>query len=150
MADTSVDGVEIRGAVPDDRLSLRRVIDGGYLVLDALTERIAADEVLVAVAPGSSGPVLGAIVFDPKEGGGAHVDAVAVIQSRRDQGIGSALVRAGIERYGTLTAEFSPSVRPFYESLCFEIEETDEADDRLRGRYRTDEQHRADGRHGTD
>ncbi|WP_368275982.1 GNAT family N-acetyltransferase [Halorussus litoreus] len=67
----------------------------------------------------------------------AHVDAIAVRHARRGRGIGSALVRTAAERHDRLTAEFDPGVRPFYESLGFEIEAVEGRNDRLRGCYRS-------------
>ncbi|WP_135536778.1 GNAT family N-acetyltransferase [Halostella pelagica] len=86
-------------------------------------------DALVAAADDT---VLGALVLDPRDGG-AHVEAVAVRRSRRGQGIGTALVEAAAERADRLTADFDPGVRPFYESLGFEIEPTGEGEERLRG-----------------
>jgi GNAT superfamily N-acetyltransferase len=99
-------------------------------------------------------PILGALVLVPRRdaahvssgdtasapGGDAartpdedvvHVDAVAVRRARRGQGIGAALVRTAAERHARLTAAFDSDVRPFYESLGFEISERE--DSRLRG-----------------
>jgi len=76
-------------------------------------------------------PPAGALVARPTAGG-AHVEAVAVRNARQGQGVGSALIRAAADRWGMLTAEFDPGVRPFYESLGFEIAAA--GDGRLRGR----------------
>lgn len=125
-------GVEVREATPDDRLGVRRVLDAAMLdVRDDLPERIEAGDVLVACET-EGDPVLGALVLVPgksgqhEDGGGAHVDAVAVRRARRGQGIGTELVRTAAERHPRLTAEFDPGVRPFYESLGFEIAEHDD------------------------
>lgn len=101
------------------------VIDGAFLAIDADTvrARIPDHAVLVAVADDR---ILGAIVLDS-----GHIDAVAVRCSRRDQGIGTALIESAGERCGRLTATFRPEVRLFYESLGFEIEQTSET--RCRG-----------------
>lgn len=148
--------VTVREATPDDLLGVRRVLDAAMLeVRDDLEERIEAGDVLVAEAedvPAAEAdddrPTLGALVLVPRECAGdsepgdsepgdneqgAHVHAVAVRRARRGRGIGSALVRAAAERQPRLTAEFDPDVRPFYESLGFDVEATD--DGRLRGRY---------------
>ncbi|WP_435177058.1 GNAT family N-acetyltransferase [Halorussus sp. AFM4] len=136
--------VRVRAATDDDRLDVRRVLDAAMLqVRDDLRERIAAGDVLVAQGDGG-GSILGALVLVPGEDegtsprdGAAHVDAVAVRRARRGRGVGSALVRAAAERRGVLTAEFDPAVRPFYESLGFDVSRVDgdgEAS-RLRGRY---------------
>lgn len=128
--------VEIRDAAADDRLGVRRVLDAAMLdVRDDLRERIESGDVLVA---SDDTPILGALVLAPEdesEDECAHVDAVAVRRARRGQGIGSALVRAAADRRAPLTAEFDPSVRPFYESLGFEISQVEADGNRLRGRY---------------
>ena len=127
--------VEIRTATPDDRLGVRRVLDAAMLDVRAdLPERVGAGDVLVAC--GETRRVLGALVVAQSGGtDAAHVDAVAVRRARRGQGIGTALVRAASERYDRLTAEFDADVRPFYESLGFEVEPVPDADARFRGRY---------------
>lgn len=150
---------EVREATPEDRLGVRRVLDAAMLdVRDDLGERIDAGDVLVAIEAqraserrtveprdtateergrasegNESATILGALVLVPRESG-AHVDAVAVRRARRAQGVGTALVRAAAERRARLTAEFDPSVRPFYESLGFEISSTEADGDRLWGR----------------
>ena len=53
---------------------------------------------------------------------GEEIVAVAVRPGRRGQGVGTALVEAAADRRERLTAGFDPGVRPFYESLGFEIE----------------------------
>ena len=152
--------ITVREAAPDDRLGVRRVLDAAMLdVRDDLRERVESGDVLVAMEDdGEETPVLGALVLVPDAeriatveattrersahgderahgDASAHVDAVAVRRARRGQGIGSALVRAAIERRSRLTAEFDVGVRPFYESLGFEIESVEGDDDRFRGRY---------------
>lgn len=138
--------VEVREATPEDRLGVRRVLDAAMLdVREDLGERISDGNVLIATADDSSS-LLGALVLVPHDGdardaedeSSARVDAVAVRRARRAQGIGSSLVRAASERHQQLTAEFDASVRPFYESLGFEIESVEEGGkgaDRFRGRY---------------
>ncbi|MFB6301831.1 MAG: GNAT family N-acetyltransferase [Haloferacaceae archaeon] len=128
------DGVSLRRATPDDRVGVLRVIEGALLDVDAdrVRERIAADEVLVAVT--REGTVVGALVRD-----GEDVVAVAVRRRRRRQGIGRALVGRALRAAGRLTATFDPRVRGFYEALGFEVERvpggdaTDSGPDRLRG-----------------
>ena len=143
--------VEVRAATADDSLGVRRVLDAAMLeVREDLSARIAAGDVLVAEDAENSNrdaPVLGALVLVPRDcgaGEGARVDAVcvdavAVRRARRGQGVGSALVRAAAERHRRLTAEFDPSVRPFYESLGFEIASVAGDDDRLRGIYEAED-----------
>lgn len=133
---------EVREATPEDRLGVRRVLDAAMLeIRDDLPERIEAGDVLVATGgtgnTDESETVLGALVVVPRERG-AHIDAVAVRRARRAQGLGSALVEGAVKRCSRLTAEFDRDVRPFYESLDFEISECENVeggDGRLRGRY---------------
>lgn len=63
---------------------------------------------------------------DPVDDDLAHVRAIAVRSSRRDRGIGTALLRTATDRFGPLVADFDPSVRPFYESLDCERIRQDE------------------------
>ena len=111
------------------------VLDGAMLDADAeaVGERIPSN-VLVAV---EDGRILGALVLD-----GDEVEAVAVRRRRRGQGVGTALVEAAAERRETLTAEFDDDVRPFYESLGFEMAPVDDGDGRFRGRLRDEHETR--------
>ncbi|WP_276299761.1 GNAT family N-acetyltransferase [Halorussus lipolyticus] len=132
--ETSAGSATVREADSGDRLGVRRVLDAAMLdVRDDLGERIDAEDVLVA-DEGESDSILGALVLVPRNRG-AHIDAVAVRRARRAQGVGSALVRTAAERRAPLTAEFDPGVRPFYESLGFEIAPVEDDGNRLRGRY---------------
>ena len=130
---------EIRPATPDDLVGVLRVLDAGLLETDADTvrDRIADADTPVLVAD-ADGRVVGAVVlgerpawvataFEAAESrDGGHVDAVAVGRSRRGQGLGTALLRAGCESVeGDLTADFAASVRPFYESLGWRVERVD-------------------------
>ena len=112
--------VAVREARSDERPAVLGVLDGAMLE----TDRLDGSTLLVAVA---GDRVLGALVLD-----GDHVDAVAVRRSRRGQGIGTALVEAAAARRERLVAEFREGVRPFYESLGFEVEPTLE-EGRFRG-----------------
>ncbi|WP_458207221.1 GNAT family N-acetyltransferase [Haladaptatus sp. NG-SE-30] len=116
--------MNVRPADPDDHLSIMRILDAAMLETDAsdVRERVEAGDVLVAE---EDGRILGAAVMQPRESGG-YIDSIAVLRARRGQGIGSELVETARERYGTLSAEFDPSVRSFYESLGFDIETGDE------------------------
>lgn len=105
------------------------VLDGASLAIgaDTVRERSRADAVWVAVADDRC---LGTCVLDGRE-----IDAIAVRRRRRGQGIGTRLVEhAAAATAGDLRAEFHRRVRPFYDSLGFAIEPTDEPD-RFRGRY---------------
>ena len=112
--------VAVREARSDERPAVLGVLDGAMLE----TDRLDGSTLLVAVA---GDRVLGALVL-----AGDHVDAVAVRRSRRGQGIGTALVEAAAARRERLVAEFREGVRPFYESLGFEVEPTVE-EGRFRG-----------------
>lgn len=116
--------LRVRPANPDDHLAVMTVLDGAMLEIDANTveRRIDAGTVLVAV---QRDRVLGALVAIPRREG-VHVEAIAVRRRRRDQGIGTALVEDALDRWGRLTAECDPDVRPFYEKLGFEIEDLGE------------------------
>ncbi|WP_227352886.1 GNAT family N-acetyltransferase [Haladaptatus salinisoli] len=119
----------VRRATPDDHLTVVRILDAAMLETDAseVRKRIDAGDVLVAE---DDGRILGAAVTESRESDG-YLDSIAVRRARRGQGIGTALVEAARDRHGTLTAEFDPSVRAFYESLEFDVESTEER--RLRG-----------------
>ncbi len=86
-----------------------------------VASKIDRDDVLVAV---DDGRLLGALVLTPDENG-QHIDAIAVRPNRRGQGIGRALVETASTSTDRLTAAFDRDVRPFYESLGFEICERD-------------------------
>jgi GNAT superfamily N-acetyltransferase len=116
----------VREAAVADLPDVLNIIDGAALRVDVdgLRERIASEDVLVAV---EEGRVLGTLVLD-----GDRVAAVAVRRGRRDQGVGAALVEAAADRRDRLVAEFDARVRPFWESLGFDIEPVEEPD-RYRG-----------------
>ncbi|MEF8815143.1 MAG: GNAT family N-acetyltransferase [Halovenus sp.] len=116
----------VREAAIVDLPDVLNIIDGAALRVDVddLRERIASGDVLVAV---EEGRVLGTLVLD-----GDRVAAVAVRRGRRDQGVGTALVEAAADRRDRLVAECDARVRPFWESLGFDIEPAEEPD-RYRG-----------------
>lgn len=117
----------VREASVEELPVVMRVLDGGLLAtsVERVREAAASGDVLVAV---EADRVFGALVLDSGgPPGGARVEAVAVCRRRRSQGIGTALVEAATDRYGTLVAEFDERVRPFWASLGFEVEPTDEA-----------------------
>jgi GNAT superfamily N-acetyltransferase len=116
--------VTVREARPDERPAVLGVLDGAMLEVDP--DRVASDATTTLVAE-REGRVLGALVLD-----GEAITAVAVRRSRRGQGIGTALVEAAGEERGRLVAGFREGLRPFYESLGFEVEPTGE-DGRVRG-----------------
>jgi GNAT superfamily N-acetyltransferase len=118
--------VRVRAADIEDLPAMMTVLDGGLLELDVETLREAIDcrDALIAV---EGERVLGVLVLVGRE-----IEAVAVRRNRRDQGIGTSLVDAAASRRDHLVAEFDPRVRPFWESLGFEIEPAAEPD-RYRG-----------------
>ncbi|WP_225335639.1 GNAT family N-acetyltransferase [Halomicrobium urmianum] len=122
--------MRVREATPDDRAAVANVVDGAVLAVDddVLARSLDVGETLVAVSDDTD-RVLGALVLD-----GNRIAAVAVRRRRRGQGIGSALVEAAAERRERLTAEFDADVRPFYESLGFEINVVEGECERCRGR----------------
>ncbi|TVT88606.1 GNAT family N-acetyltransferase, partial [Haloferax volcanii] len=121
MEDTERDretgGARVREGDPDELVAVMRVLDAGLLEADAgaVRDRLAAGDCLVAEA---SGRVVGALALD-----GDYVEAVAVSPSRRGRGVGTQLVRAALDRRGRLVVDFDGGVKPFYESLGFDIEE---------------------------
>lgn len=121
--------MNVRPATPAEYDDVTAILDGAVLETDPemIREAVAADRALVAAVEGR---VLGALVCHPAERG-VRVDAVAVRPGRRGQGIGSALVATAVDRYERVTAAFDGGVRPFYESLGFDIERI--ADGRFRG-----------------
>lgn len=134
----------VRTGREGDYSAVMNVLDGAMLDADAGRVRAGlegdaagddgddgdaeSDDVTVLVAE-LDGSVAGALVLD-----GRRVTAVAVRRSRRDRGVGTALVEAAVERRGRVTARFDARVRPFYESLGFETwpadgESGDESED---------------------
>lgn len=141
--------------MPADELNVRRVLDGA--MLDVADETLATafedGTALVALAErgGDRDPaVAGALaVTAGEDAADVHLDAVAVRLSRRDGGIGTALVAraladAAAAGYDRMTAEYDASLREFYADLGFSAapvgEQAEESDDvttadaeRLRG-----------------
>lgn len=111
--------MQVREARPEERDAALNVLDAAMLESDRADE----GTLLVAV---EDERVLGALVLV-----GERVDAVAVRRRRRGQGVGSALVREAGARRERLVAEFDAGVRPFYESLGFDVRSSDDS-----GRFR--------------
>jgi len=118
--------MQVREADIDDLPAIMTVLDAALLELDVDVLRDAIDRGDAFVAVEGS-RVLGALVLV-----GELIEAVAVRRNRRDQGIGSALVATAAERRERLVAEFDPRVRPFWESLGFDVEPAAEPE-RYRG-----------------
>lgn len=104
--------MRVEGAAPEELTTVRAICNAAMLELD---ESVLAEATVLVAREGSR--VLGALVLDENE-----IDAVAVRPGRRGQGVGSVLVEAAAERRSELAAEFDPGVRPFYESLGFEVD----------------------------
>lgn len=115
--------VEVREARPDEEATVRGILNAAMLEVD--DDPVERSVVLVAV---DDGRIVGTLVLDA-----AEIDAVAVRPGRRGQGVGSVLVAAAVARRETVTAAFDRSVRPFYESLGFDIV-CESAGDHCRGR----------------
>lgn len=121
---------DVRPATADDRLAVRRLLDAAVLAVDDVDERLAAGDVLVAVADGR---VVGTVVLSLRESRGARVAAITVRRRRRGRGVGTALIERARENHGRLTAEFDADVRAFYESLGFAIEPAADENERFEG-----------------
>ena len=104
--------MRVEEATPEVEPTVRAICNAAMLEVDDAV----LEEGTVLVAR-DDGRILGALVLD-----GTEIDAVAVRPGRRGQGVGSALVEAAAERRSELTAEFDPGVRPFYESVEFDID----------------------------
>ena len=144
----SPDDVTVEPATPNDRLNVLRILDAAMLETDAdaVDERIAAGDALVARSARTDG-VVGALVAVRPAPDRLHVDAVAVRRARRGRGIGSALVAAAVDRgesdpaVDAVTARFDADLRMFYEDLGFSVrpagvapDDADGSPDRLEGR----------------
>ncbi|MFB6200879.1 MAG: GNAT family N-acetyltransferase [Halorhabdus sp.] len=94
------------------------VLDGAALETDhdQIRDRLASDDVLVAVSPEDFGQILGACVLVEGE-----IRAIAVRLRHRDRGIGRALVTYAAANHDRLVAAFDRDVRPFYAALGFDI-----------------------------
>lgn len=121
--------VRVRRAEPTEVDTILAILDAAVLETDrdAVRRSISADRTLVAV---EDGRILGTAVARPADTG-ARIDAIAVRKRRQGQGIGTALVGSLLDHHGRVVAEFDERVRPFYESLSFEISEREAG--RLRG-----------------
>ena len=123
----------IRTAQDGDLVSVLNVLDGADLATDhdQVQTAIERGDVFVAVPDEDQdgSPVVGAVVLD-----GEEIVNVAVRRRRRDQGIGSVLVERAMQERDRLVAQFDTDVRPFYESLGFDIAAA--GDGRCRGVWR--------------
>lgn len=121
--------MDVREAQPDEHLAVRSLFDVAMLQVPDLLSM----ELLVAAADNR---VVGAAAVDADGiGDPGDIRAIAVRPRRRGQGVGSALVDAMEDRWDPVTAEFDERVRPFYETLGFDVEPV--GDGRFRGVKRT-------------
>ena len=116
----TTDEIEIRHGRESDLLDALRILEGAMLKIGAsqIRKRTESGEMLVAEIDGR---IVGALVRD-----GEHVEAIAVRPQRRGSGVGHRLIKEALAETGGLTVEFREEVRPFYESLGFDIEEREE------------------------
>ncbi|WP_255151586.1 GNAT family N-acetyltransferase [Halorarius halobius] len=118
--------MHVREATTDDHLAARSIFDVAMLQVPDFHRA----ELLVAVSEDDQ--VVGALASHAAgRDQRGDIEAVAVRPRRRGQGIGTALVEAADERWTPLVAEFDARVRPFYESLDFDLERVE--DGRFRG-----------------
>lgn len=125
--------MDVRPATPEELAPVMTVFDSAQLAVGDESARRAFtnDRVLVAY---DADRILGALMLIPLEtDSAAEIVAVAVRPGRRNQGIGTALVRAAGSRYDRLVARFDAPVRPFWASLGFEISPAETAE-RYEGR----------------
>lgn len=116
--------LKVRSATTSDLSSIMNIIDGSMLQFDLkiVQSRISSEEVLVAESPTS---ILGILVST-----GNIIETIAVRSKRRNQGIGSILVKTAAKKSDEpLVAEFDQMSLQFYQKLGFSITPT------IEGRY---------------
>jgi GNAT superfamily N-acetyltransferase len=113
--------MRIREATPPETKGVEGILDAAMLQTERVANSIQQGNALVAV---EDDRLLGAVTLLPRDDS-FHIDAIAVRPNRRGQGIGRALVEAADDRTDRLTAAFDADVRPFYESLGFDIRDRD-------------------------
>lgn len=101
----------VRSATPDEYPAVRSILNAAMLTVPS--GLLARGSVLVAC---DDDRILGGLVLV-----GDSIEAVAVRPGRRGQGLGTALIERAAARRPRLRAGFDPSVRPFYDSLGFDI-----------------------------
>jgi GNAT superfamily N-acetyltransferase len=130
----------VREATVGDAEGVIRLLDAAMLEVDGerTRDRVRAGKALVAVVRGHSREerrastdadttaredrIVGACIVGTSSAGPREIEQIAVHRSRRARGIGTTLVDAAATRTdGPLVARFREDVRPFYESLGFEI-----------------------------
>ena len=129
----------VREATAGDADEVVRLLDAAMLEFDRerARERVRAGNALVAVLRGHNreervsadadtaereNRIVGACILGVSPTGPREIEQIAVHRSRRGRGIGTTLVDAAATRTDDpLVARFREEVRPFYESLGFEI-----------------------------
>ena len=111
--------VRIREATDEEVETVIAILDAAVLETDrdVVRRSVRAGTTLIAVEDGRR---LGAVVALSTDRG-VRIDAIAVRKRRQGQGIGTRLVETLLDRYGRVVAVFDERVRPFYESLGFDI-----------------------------
>jgi len=119
----------VRPAEPTEIDTILTMLDAAVLETDrdVIRQSISDGRTLVTV---EDHRILGTIVARPADPG-VRIDAIAVRKRRQSQGIGTALVETLLDGHGRVVADFDERVRPFYESLRFDIRERKSG--RLRG-----------------
>ncbi len=130
------------------RTFLSETTHDGFVLLATISNRpVGAIAVRTAATPGRDVAVdhnlavvdadRDSAVVDADSEPVAHITALAVRPTRRDQGIGRALVSAAADRVAPrpLSATFDERIRPFYAACGFE---TESRDGRLWGIHRVD------------
>lgn len=107
---------DIREAESTDLPDVARVIEGALLDVPTALEVACAEGRVLVVGD----PIYGATVIAPSRAGGRLV-ALAVIPSRRGEGIATSLVEAALERWHPLSATIDGRVKPLYEGLDFAL-----------------------------
>jgi len=143
----------INRATTADTLAVVRVLDAAMLETDinAIETALTAGDVL-CVRFERTDAVVAALVITRPEPATRHIDAVAVRRSRRNRGIGSALIEAALDdaaadpRVDRVTARFDPALDGFYAARGFESVAT--TDGHRRGRVRVTDRVSHDGHGG--
>ncbi|MFB6185480.1 MAG: GNAT family N-acetyltransferase [Halobacteriaceae archaeon] len=117
----------IRTAVKSELPRVLFLLESGLLSVSMgeIAHQIHSEQVLVAL---SDDNIIGVIVVSP-DGEIAEIDHIIVQKDHRNEGIGRNLVSRACNRWGPLTAEFRAAVKPFYQSLGFDIK-------KINNRYR--------------
>ncbi|MFW6018902.1 MAG: GNAT family N-acetyltransferase [Halapricum sp.] len=121
--------VHVREATTEELDTVITILDAAILETDRDVVRRSVRTELTLVAL-EDGRVLGAVVALPADRG-VRIDGIAVRKRRQGNRLGSMLVETLLDRHGRVVAAFDDRVRPFYESLGFDV--TNVAPGRYRG-----------------